>query len=453
MAEFNGQFITNKGRNLLNRALAGEGKIIFTGAALGVGKHTDNLKEITDLKDKKLDMNVLSVRNDNGSAVLKLFITNEKVKESFTTQEFGVYAKIEGDSTPILYSYATAIEPDTIPSNKFGTTYEAINEIYMSFVSDIDTDIQVTHGNIFMTLEVASEIFLKHGYVLGGKLKEQTQLLKDRVYSTDANEHYLNIETRSWGQVERVDNKLIKLTYKDLLNFSTSNTAQQLATLNEKVGNAIELAKEKEPKFSKNSAFNKNFGTTPGTVMPGDKYPVIEKTFAGIAGNTINPGFIQDSGQKEQGKFYLDRNTGRLYRCIKSTQSTTNTADNFQDVSLLNLSDRLDNLFKIQNTGSFLPYNGTISAGQEIELDPLFSLEGIIILNIPYYYTGASGDDKIILKVNNNTISKLPCCEVFRKHCYSPTVIFRKKRGDRVKIINEIGLMEMEQLVATYSVF
>ncbi|MBR8711238.1 hypothetical protein IX314_001233 [Fusobacterium sp. DD26] len=347
MAEFNGQFITNKGRNLLNRALAGEGKIIFTGAALGVGKHTDNLKEITDLKDKKLDMNVLSVRNDNGSAVLKLFITNEKVKESFTTQEFGVYAKIEGDSTPILYSYATAIEPDTIPSNKFGTTYEAINEIYMSFVSDIDTDIQVTHGNIFMTLEVASEIFLKHGYVLGGKLKEQTQLLKDRVYSTDANEHYLNIETRSWGQVERVDNKLIKLTYKDLLNFSTSNTAQQLATLNEKVGNAIELAKEKEPKFSKNSAFNKNFGTTPGTVMPGDKYPVIEKTFAGIAGNTINPGFIQDSGQKEQGKFYLDRNTGRLYRCIKSTQSTTNTADNFQDVSLLNLSDRLDNLSRV----------------------------------------------------------------------------------------------------------
>lgn len=110
-------------------------------------------------------------------------------------------------------------------------------------------------------------------------------------------------------------------------------------------------------------------------------------------------------------------------------------------------------MFKIQNTGSFLPYNGTISAGQEIELDPLFSLEGIIILNIPYYYTGDSGDDKIILKVNNNTISKLPCCEVFRKHCYSPTVIFRKKRGDRVKIINEIGLMDMEQLVATYSVF
>lgn len=220
MAEFNGQFITNKGRNLLNRALAGEGKIIFTGAALGVGKHTGNLKEITELQNKKLEMNVLSVRNDNGSAVLKLFVTNEKVTESFTTQEFGVYAKIEGDREPILYSYATAIEPDTIPSNRFGTTYEAINEIYMSFVSDIDTDIQVTHGNIFLTMDVATETFIKHGYVLGGKLKEQTQLMENRVYNTDIYEYYLNTETRSWNRTEVIDNKLIKLDLKNLINFA-----------------------------------------------------------------------------------------------------------------------------------------------------------------------------------------------------------------------------------------
>ena len=347
MAEFNGQFITNKGRNLLNRALAGEGKIIFTGAALGVGKHTEHLKEITDLKDKKLDMNVLSVRNDNGSAVLKLFVTNEKVKESFTTQEFGVYAKIEGDSTPILYSYATAIEPDTIPSNKFGTTYEAINEIYMSFVSDIDTDIQVTHGNIFMTLEIASEIFLKHGYVLGGKLKEQTQLLKDRVYSTDTNEHYLNTETRAWDQVEKIDDKLVKLTYKDLLKFSSSNISKEIDTLTEKVNNALSIAKSKEDAITKNTAFNKNFGTTTGTVLEGDKYPIIEKKFKGIAGNDINPGFIQDPGQKVKGKFYLDKNTGKLYRCVNNTNSTTNSTDNFQDVSLDAISDKLDNLFKL----------------------------------------------------------------------------------------------------------
>ena len=40
MADFNSHIITNAGRNLLARALAGEGKVIFTKAAFGDQKHS-----------------------------------------------------------------------------------------------------------------------------------------------------------------------------------------------------------------------------------------------------------------------------------------------------------------------------------------------------------------------------------------------------------------------------
>ena len=66
MAEFNSHIITNAGRNLLARALAGEGKIIFTKAAFGDQKHSGNLREVSELKNKKLDLNVMNIRNDNG---------------------------------------------------------------------------------------------------------------------------------------------------------------------------------------------------------------------------------------------------------------------------------------------------------------------------------------------------------------------------------------------------
>ncbi|WP_211493163.1 MULTISPECIES: phage tail protein, partial [unclassified Fusobacterium] len=91
--------------------------------------------------------------------------------------------------------------------------------------------------------------------------------------------------------------------------------------------------KKKEDVISKGSAFNKNYGITKGTTLEGDKYSVME----GIAGDKINPGFIQDSGEKKENKFYLDKNTGRLYRCLKTTQSTTNSTDFFRDVSLANI--------------------------------------------------------------------------------------------------------------------
>lgn len=58
-------------------------------------------------------------------------------------------------------------------------------------------------------------------------------------------------------------------------------------------------------------------------------------------GSVLN---IQDVGQKEQGKVYLDKNNGKLYKCLNTTTSVSNTTENFALFNVQQNSDRLDNL-------------------------------------------------------------------------------------------------------------
>ena len=79
------------------------------------------------------------------------------------------------------------------------------------------------------------------------------------------------------------------------------------------------------------------------------KMPEINNRFNGITGGQLNPNFIQDTGEKREGQFYLDRNTGRLHKCIKPTSSTINSAEFFKDYSLEAI---VKNLESLTETGS-----------------------------------------------------------------------------------------------------
>lgn len=79
------------------------------------------------------------------------------------------------------------------------------------------------------------------------------------------------------------------------------------------------------------------------------KMPEINNKFNSIAGGQLNPSFIQDVGEKRTGQFYLDRNTDRLYKCIKTTSSTINSAEYFKDYSLEAI---IKNLESLTETGS-----------------------------------------------------------------------------------------------------
>ena len=297
MADFNSHIITNAGRNLLARALAGEGKVIFTKAAFGDQKHSGNLREITELKNKKLDLNVMNIRNDNGTAVLTVQISNENVEQSFQTEEFGVYAKIEGDITEILYSYTTAVSADTFPNNRLGKTYESIQDIYMAISSDIEAEIYVRDGVIYLTRDIANQVYTETGLTAVGTLKGRNNLEADKQYLADNGHWYKNIGgNRTWEATSGTpDEQLIPITWKYLYESLNNKENQLIQNLNGILG--------------------QNNG----------EFPVEQA----VAGNV----------------YYFPRNQ-KYYYCLKSQTSRVSVPNaDFEELSIYQNRKKLENLY------------------------------------------------------------------------------------------------------------
>lgn len=302
MADFNSHIITNAGRNLLARALAGEGKVLFTKAAFGDQKHSGNLREVTELKNKKLDLNVMNIRNDNGTAVLTVQISNENVEQSFQTEEFGVYAKIEGDITEILYSYTTAVSADTFPNNRLGKTYESIQDIYMAISSDIEAEIYVRDGVIYLTRDIANQVYTETGLIAVGTLKGRNNLEADKQYLADNGHWYKNIGgNRTWEATSGTpDEQLIPITWKYLYESLNNKENQLIQNLNGILG--------------------QNNGEFP-----------IEQA---VAGNV----------------YYFPRNQ-KYYYCLKSQTSRVSVPNaDFEELSIYQNRKKLENLYKVTKT-------------------------------------------------------------------------------------------------------
>lgn len=127
---------------------------------------------------------------------------------------------------------------------------------------------------------------------------------------------------------EQVKQRLDELK-TEIENFKNKKISEVLKELKTEKDNSIkEIEKIKEKSKSELNS----------------RMPEINNKFNGIAGGTINPTFIQDDGEKTEGQYYLDRPTGKLYRCIKTTSNAVNSAEYFKDMSLNSIVNRLENL-------------------------------------------------------------------------------------------------------------
>ena len=307
MAEFNSHIITNAGRNLLARALAGEGKVIFTKAAFGDQKHSGNLREVTELKNKKLDLNVMNIRNDNGTAVLTVQISNQNVDQSFQTEEFGVYAKIENDVSEVLYSYTTAVSADTFPNNRLGKTYESIQDIYMAISSDVEAEIYVRDGVIYLTRDIANQVYTETGVIAVGNLKGRSNLEENKQYLADDGHWYKNIGgNRSWNSSTGIpDEQLIPITWEYLYK-----------SLNTKEGQLIQ---------NLNGLLGKNNG----------QFPV---------------------DQAVEGNVYYFPANQKYYYCLKSQSGRTSVPNaDFEEMSIWANKKKLENFSKLEGERLYVP--------------------------------------------------------------------------------------------------
>ena len=70
---------------------------------------------------------------------------------------------------------------------------------------------------------------------------------------------------------------------------------------------------------------------------------------ARLAGAYGYGGDIQDEGVKNPNYIYYDRNTRKMYKCLKQNQDISANVANFVPLDNNSLLDRLENLFKVEN--------------------------------------------------------------------------------------------------------
>ena len=114
MAEFNGFILTNKGRELLAKAIAGE-TLTFTKISFGDGLYEGDKKEIQELAGLKNVFFINQIKKTGvGQVSLRAVITNRAVETGYHIKEIGIYA-VCGNEEEVLYAYNTAVEADYLP--------------------------------------------------------------------------------------------------------------------------------------------------------------------------------------------------------------------------------------------------------------------------------------------------------------------------------------------------
>ena len=244
----------------------------------------------------------MNIRNDNGTAVLTVQISNQNVDQSFQTEEFGVYAKIENDVSEVLYSYTTAVSADTFPNNRLGKTYESIQDIYMAISSDVEVEIYVRDGVIYLTRDIANQVYTETGITAVGTLKGRSNLEENKQYLADNGHWYKNIGgNRSWNSLGTPDEQLIPITWEYLYK-----------SLNTKEGQLIQ---------NLNGLLGKNNG----------QFPV---------------------DQAVEGNVYYFPANQKYYYCLKSQSGRTSVPNaDFEEMSIWANKKKLENLIKVKRSG------------------------------------------------------------------------------------------------------
>lgn len=224
------------------------------------------------------------------------------------------------------------------------------------------------------------------------KIKEFEEETKTELNTLKSNLSQ-NLETEKNSNIEALKeayNNEIKKLDGDVKKVVTKYLKENTDTFNGEIVKLTDALNGKENSFDKNTAFNKNFGTTADTVLEGNKLDEINEKFKtvnngidakfkGVAGGKVNLNFIQDPGEKIEGEYYLDKISGKLHRCIKRTSSTVNSAEYFKDMSI----DSIINELKSLSIFSYETFSGNRNVSGKIYTSELnfFRIGNIVIVS------------------------------------------------------------------------
>ena len=196
MAKFNGFILTEKGRELLAKGLAGE-TITFTKMAIGDGTSLTSERERTALVNQITTLPILNINvKRNGTCEINALLTNKTVTTGFYIKELGIFAH-GNDNVEILYAYNISTSPDFVPP------FSANNVVEIEYVDTIIVD-QVANVTAvidpsitYITKKYADENYLVSsrlaeilGLQFGGNIQDIGNKTKGKFYYDSVTKFY-----------------------------------------------------------------------------------------------------------------------------------------------------------------------------------------------------------------------------------------------------------------------
>ena len=231
MAKFNGFILTEKGRELLAKGLAGE-TITFTKMAIGDGTSLTSERERTELVNQITTLPILNINvKRNGTCEINALLTNKSVTTGFYIKELGIFAH-GNDNVEILYAYNISTSPDFVPP------FSANNVVEIEYVDTIVVD-QVANVTAvidpsitYITKKYADENYLVSsklaeilGLQFGGNIQDIGNKTKGKFYYDSVTKFYYEcIEDNSLtyndsGKFRAISNKPISDKVENLFKF------------------------------------------------------------------------------------------------------------------------------------------------------------------------------------------------------------------------------------------
>lgn len=238
MANYIGWEITNKGRELIARAVNNETKINVTKFKIGEGYNTGNDRELTDLIDKRNEFPINSYeRKANGNVEFTFVVSNKAgsgasaIANSYKISEMGIYAQ-DDSGTEILYAYNKGTDGDYIPVYNGKNAIDIIEKCIIVIDQAATINVTIDNSLTYLTRESADRRYLEIqalskiiGMEFGGNIQDTGNKVKGKFYYDNVTKFYYECIADT------------NLTYNDVTKFRAISNKP----ISDKVNNLFEI--------------------------------------------------------------------------------------------------------------------------------------------------------------------------------------------------------------------
>ena len=203
MANYIGWILTNKGRELLAKAINNETKINVTKFKIGAGYNTGNDRELTDLLDKRNEFPVNSYeRKENGIVEFTFIVSNKTgtgestITNSYKISEMGIYAQ-DDSGTEILYAYNKGTDGDYIPVYNGKNAIDIVEKCIIIIDQAATLNVTIDNSMTYLTRESADRRYLEiqalakiMGLEFGGNIQDTGVKVTGKFYYDKALKYY-----------------------------------------------------------------------------------------------------------------------------------------------------------------------------------------------------------------------------------------------------------------------